>query len=150
MDRRGRARHPLRLPAAAGTPALADAARDPDPAHLRLRTEPALPRTILEHRAPSRRTLPGGQTALERTHAGGRGLREFGAGEEVGPHAAAVAVVVQQRMLRGDAPFALVELAYVARRREVGLEQRGLFVLIQIGRRVDDPLGEVSAEPGVV
>src|SRR5262249_55979492 len=75
-----------------------------------------------------------------------------------GPHAAeprgrraeAVAVIVEQGVLRRQSLVALVDLRHATAGSEIRFQQRRLPVLVEIGGDVADRAGEVLAEAGEV
>src|SRR5690242_13991948 len=62
----------------------------------------------------------------------------------------AIAIVVQQRMLCGKPPFALVEVLYLTRRHEERLQQRDLSILVEIRRRIRQRFREEFSETCVI
>ena len=72
------------------------------------------------------------------------------AAEPVRGRTQAVAVVVEQGMLARQLRLGAVILLDPAARGEIRLQERDLAVLVQVGSRVGDRLGEILAEPGEV
>src|SRR5262249_5068098 len=87
MDRGGGAGHALRVSAAAGAPAVADAERDRDAAHRGGGQEPRLPRPHGGAVRRDRDALPGEPAAAERGDASGvaRGVSAVGAASRAAP-----------------------------------------------------------------
>ena len=61
-----------------------------------------------------------------------------------------IAVVVDQRMFGGQLRMSAIILIDPAAGREERLEERHLPVLVEVGSRVGDRVGEILAEPGEV